>query len=445
MKREPNCGTKTNYWEQNELKYVRYLSKELFKLRLLTVIILTLFSLTHVLAQFPGRELLRGRKHVEVPFEYIQGFIVLNVDFNRFLPLKFIFDTGAENTLVLKKEITDLLGMEYSKKISLIGSDLSNIVFAYITRNVNLKFENSGRITQDILVLEDDLNNLDMITGTNIDGIIGASIFKNLVVEIDYRRSRLIFHDPQYYTGPNAGFTSFDLKVVKNKPYMECYTGVGVNDSIKINLLLDTGASLNYLLHENTHEQIDLPEYVIPGQIGTGISGSLQGFLGKVNFLTVGQYKFERLTTSFQNLDSSVIDASSVTRNGIIGNRLLERFTVVIDYPNEKIHMKPRRFNFTKPFRYDKSGLIIFAIGRNFDKFYIKSVIEGTPAYLAGLQPGDYILGFNGIPTRFLSLESINRKLSRKPGKKINLTIARNSQKLKFSFRLEDFLEKNIK
>ena len=395
--------------------------------------------------QFPGRELLKGRNHVEVPFEYIQGFIVLNVDFNRFLPLKFIFDTGAENTLILKKEITDLLGMEYTKKISLIGSDLSNVVYAYITRNVNLKFENSGRIKQDILVLEDDLNNLDMITGTNIDGIIGSSIFKNLVVEIDYRRQRLIFHNPENYSGPKAGFTSFDLTVVKNKPYMQCYTGIGIDDSIRINLLLDTGASLNYLLHENTHHEIDLPEYVIPGQIGTGISGSLQGFLGKVNFLTMGDYKFERLTTSFQTLDSSILNDDVITRNGIIGNRLLERFTVVIDYPNEKIHMKPRKYNFRKPFRYDKSGLIIFAIGRNFDKFYVKTVVPGTPAYRAGLQPGDYILKFNGISTRFLSLEAINRMLSRRPNKKIKLQIARNSQKLKYTFELEDFLEKNIR
>ncbi len=407
------------------------------------IIFLILIGLT-ANAQFPGKDLLKGRKQVEVPFEYTQGFIVLDVDFNRFLPLKFIFDTGAENTLVLKKEITDLLGMRYTKRISLIGSDLSRVVFAYITRNVNLKFENSGRIKQDILVLEDDLNDLDKITGMNIDGIIGASIFKNLVVEIDYKRSKIIFHDPDHYQGPKTGFSTFDLKVVKNKPYMECYTGIGVSDSIKINLLLDTGASLNYLLHENTHQSIEMPPYVIPGQIGTGISGNLEGFLGKVNFLKVGDYEFNRLTTSFQNLDSSIIESNVYIRNGIIGNRLLERFTVVLDYPREKIHMKARKYHFKKPFRYDKSGLIVFAIGRNFDKFYIKSVIPGTPADEAGLEAGDYILNFNGINTRFLKLEYISKSLSRKAGKKIKMTIARDSEKQKFKFELEDFLEKNI-
>ncbi|GLR16646.1 hypothetical protein GCM10007940_12610 [Portibacter lacus] len=396
-------------------------------------------------AQFPGRDLLRGRSHVEVPFEYIQGFIILNVDFNRYLQLKFIFDTGAENTLILKKEITDLLGMTYSKKISLIGSDLTNLVFAYITRNVNLKLDNSGRVNQDILVLEDDLNNLDNITGVNIDGIIGASIFKNLVVELDYKRSRIIFHDPDKYKGPKHGFESFDLQVLKNKPYIQCTTGIGDNDSIDINLLIDTGASLNYLLHENTHEDIELPEYIIPGQIGTGISGSLQGYMGKVNFLKIGSYQFDGLTTSFQNLDSSIIDNSVYIRNGIVGNKILERFTVVIDYPKQKIHLKPRKLIFNKPFVYDKSGMVIFAIGRNFDKFYIKSVIAETPASRAGLKPGDFILSFNGIHSRFLTLESITKNLSKKPGKKIKLLVARGSEKHRITFRLEDFLEKNIK
>lgn len=396
-------------------------------------------------AQFPGKDLLRGRSHVEVPFDYIQGFIVVDVDFNRFLPLKFIFDTGAENTLILKKDITDLLGLTYSKRISLIGSDLSNLVFAYITRNVSLKFANSGRIVQDLLVLEEDLNNLDKITGVNIDGIIGASIFKNLVVEIDYRRSLLVFHDPVKYRGPRSSFNSYGLTVIRNKPYLAAQTSIGDNDSIEIKLLIDTGASLNYLLHENTHPDIELPEHIIPGQIGTGISGSLQGFMGKVNYLKFGDYSFDRLTTSFQNLDSSVIDNSVYVRNGIIGNKLLERFTVIIDYPNEQIHLKARRWHFNKPFKYDKSGLVIFAIGRNFDRFYVRNVIKGTPAESAGLRQGDFIIAFNGINTKFLTLESITDKLSRKPGKKIKLTIARGGEKIKVRFKLEDFLEKNIK
>ncbi len=396
------------------------------------------------IAQFPGLDLLRGKKYIEVPFEYNQGFIVLSVDFNRFLPLKFIFDTGAENTLILKKEITDLLGLKYTKKISLIGSDMSSTIFAYITRNVALKFENSGTFLQDILVLENDLNNLDQLTGMNIDGIIGANVYKNLVVEINYKKSHIRFHNPQFYKSPGKDYDELDIEIRKNKPYVRCVTSVGENDSIKINLLLDTGAALNYLLHENTHPDIDLPQYIIPGNIGTGIGGNLKGYLGKVNYLQFGKYQFNSITTSFQNLDESILDNTQYIRNGLLGNKILERFHLIIDYPKQKIYLKSRRWMFSKPFNYDKSGLIIFAIGRNFDRYYIKGVIENTPADKAGLQSGDFIIKFKGYPTKYLSLETITSTLARKPGKTIRMVVVRNGEKIKKKFKLEDFLEKNI-
>ena len=49
----------------------------------------------------------RANGRVEIPFEYVNNFIIVNVVFNRLFPLKFVFDTGAENTILTRKEITD--------------------------------------------------------------------------------------------------------------------------------------------------------------------------------------------------------------------------------------------------------------------------------------------------------------------------------------------------
>ena len=51
------------------------------------------------------------KKPIELPFEYHNNFIVLNVRMSG-LPMKFIVDTGAEHTIIMKREITDMLGME---------------------------------------------------------------------------------------------------------------------------------------------------------------------------------------------------------------------------------------------------------------------------------------------------------------------------------------------
>ncbi|HOY18537.1 MAG TPA: hypothetical protein PLC89_14620, partial [Haliscomenobacter sp.] len=49
---------------------------------------------------------LNGETHVDIPFDYENNFIVIKLMFNDIFPLKFIFDTGAENTILTKREIT---------------------------------------------------------------------------------------------------------------------------------------------------------------------------------------------------------------------------------------------------------------------------------------------------------------------------------------------------
>ena len=44
-----------------------------------------------------------GRSQIDIPFEYTNNFIILTVHFNGLLPLKFIFDTGAEHTILSKR------------------------------------------------------------------------------------------------------------------------------------------------------------------------------------------------------------------------------------------------------------------------------------------------------------------------------------------------------
>jgi hypothetical protein len=43
-------------------------------------------------------------------------------------------------------------------------------------------------------------------------------------------------------------------------------------------------------------------------------------------------------------------------RNGLIGNMLLERFEVFIDFHKAKLYLKAKK-NYNKDFEYDKSGM----------------------------------------------------------------------------------------
>ncbi|MDH3651182.1 MAG: aspartyl protease family protein, partial [Saprospiraceae bacterium] len=127
-------------------------------------------------------------QEVSFSFEATNDFLLLNVRFNNVLPLKFIFDTGSEHTILFKKDFSDLLGIEYQKRIPLLGSDLSQQIYGYIARGIYLNLDNSCVARSDILVLEEDYLGLDEFTGINIDGIIGANVFRHFVVHINNKQ-----------------------------------------------------------------------------------------------------------------------------------------------------------------------------------------------------------------------------------------------------------------
>ncbi|MEO0137237.1 MAG: S41 family peptidase [candidate division WOR-3 bacterium] len=64
-------------------------------------------------------------------------------------------------------------------------------------------------------------------------------------------------------------------------------------------------------------------------------------------------------------------------------------------------------------------------IGSREDKIVVISPIEGTPAYRAGLLPGDHILMVDSIPTKGKSVDMVVKQIRGTPGTKVLLTIQR--------------------
>jgi carboxyl-terminal processing protease len=88
----------------------------------------------------------------------------------------------------------------------------------------------------------------------------------------------------------------------------------------------------------------------------------------------------------------------------------------------------------------DKSGLIVFAVGKNLNEFIVQDVILDSPAYEAGIKPGDVIRKLQGFPVKIFSLDGISRILQKKEGKTIRLTILRKNEFIKIRFNLRDLI-----
>jgi hypothetical protein len=260
-----------------------------------------------------------------------------------------------------------------------------------------------------------------------------------VVVQLDFKRRRIILRRPETFRKPDHSFHEYDLDIRSGKPYIQAKAAVSPDTIMDLTLLVDTGAGLPLLLHNNTDPRLKLPDDYIVGRLGLGLGGYVEGHLGRINDLRLGDLAFTHLVTSFQDLSGSVSLDSSRFRNGLIGTQLLMRFQVYIDYIDEKMYLRPTgRYN--KKFKMDRSGLVVFAMGQNLNIFVVQDTLANSPAAEADMRPGDVIRTIGGLPAGLHSLNSLLRIFQRRGNKRVRMVIQRKHELIRKKFILQDLI-----
>ena len=108
-----------------------------------------------------------------------------------------------------------------------------------------------------------------------------------------------------------------------------------------------------------------------------------------VKTVQIGRYKFRNVPTFIFQDDFNVTSYPFV--GGLLGNDLLRRFNIIINYPQREIHILPNIHIF-EPFDYAYTGIAMYYV----DGFIIiDDVAVGSPGEKAGLKPDDVVLGVN--------------------------------------------------
>ena len=381
------------------------------------------------------------KKSIQINFVFVQGFIIVDLVFERLFPMKFIYDTGAQNTILFDRIFTDNFQSNYSKRINLLGADLSSEFYALIYRNASIEIKGASRVNRDILVLEENFINISELIGLNVHGIIGSEFFKNHVVEIDFDKHQLVISKCEVVReGKFSKYAEIPIELNASKPYINARISLNLQDTITVKLLVDTGASLTSMIQTNTHPLLKLPEKTIPSRIGHGFGGNIEGYVGKIGYFEIQDFKFQNLLSYFQTTDGFVLDQNLTKRNGLLGNNILDRFKVAIDYCNSKMYLKPSSKHYDKPFEYDKSGLIVYAYGDRLNQYIIRYVSPGSPAAEADIRVDDQILKIGCFPLSLFSLDEISNKLSKKAGTKVKLKLRRGKEEFSKSIVLRDLI-----
>lgn len=398
------------------------------------VCLLVLFQLQEATAQPLGFEVLSRRGRTTFAFEKVNNLIVIPVVLNERLPLKFILDTGVRSTILTDRTISDVINISYDRAVTIAGAGQVRELNAYLVSDIILSMPGINGYGQSMIVLEEDYLELGSHLGMDVHGIIGYEFFQHFIVRIDYDRKLITVYDPEVFRAGRR-FTKIPITVEQGRPFI-CTTVTQYDGTmVHPKLLIDSGASHGVLLETDTDENIIMPEEKLKTIIGWGLGGELAGYLGRVKKLSVGEFMFKDVLTSFAEDYSDQTSPGAVERNGSMGGDLLSRFTVILDYREESIYLRKNR-TFSFPFDFNMGGIDIVATGTEYNAFRVINVIESSPAYEAGVQNGDIILAVDGKFSNDLSLSEINYMLRTRPGRRITLLLSRDTELKRISFRL---------
>jgi hypothetical protein len=234
-----------------------------------------------------------------------------------------------------------------------------------------------------------DYDVLSSVYGEKIDGILGYAFFSRYLVYVDYDSCKMDIYTKGPIRYPRGGYTLRPR--LYGLPMLEGRLDDARNISSRF--YFDTGAGLCLLFSSEftSDSSVFAPKRKKPFKTqGAGLGGKTDMQLTTLKTFSLGPFHFRQIPTYIFD------DAYDVTcypqLGGLIGNDLLRRFNLIVNYAHSEIYIVPNG-NYHQPFDYSYSGV---SIGLVEGTVLVTAVMPESPADKAGLREGDIILQING-------------------------------------------------
>ena len=364
-----------------------------------------------------------------VPIELTSNKPYAGVQVNGRGPYAFLLDTGASFS-VLDKDRASALGISASGTQRVRGAGDGSLTSG-VAKNVALALSGLSLPSRDIRVLAVNAA-LSQVEGRAVDGLLGYDFFKQFVVEIDYAAERVNVYDPA--NRPPAVGERIPLRIVREHALVAATLGLSDGRSIPGEFIVDTAWRSALTLNAPFSKAQRIPKTVektIEGITGIGIGGPTKDAIGRIVSLKLGQFVIERPVVAFSKSGIASDDSFS----GIIGGEVLRRFKVVLDYPRQQMFLEANP-NFSEPYEFDMSGMFLTASSEGLDKIQVREVLNSSPAFEAGIHPGDLIAAVDNLAAAQLGLEQVRRLFKEREGKQYLLTVQRGTRSLHLKVQL---------
>jgi hypothetical protein len=374
-----------------------------------------------------------------IPFEMVGTYVVVQVRINDNPPLQLLLDTGIGTTLITELTAGDSIELDHTRKTVLKGLGSGIDLQAWVSEGNSLRIGKWRQKYQTILVLESDVFNLSKRTGSKINGILGADFFDDQLVRIDYSRKCIYLYQREGFVPP-ADFQRVPIWSEGSK----MFTTVPIRDANgrvrNVHMLIDTGAELTAWFRSYGNDPVPVPDRRIRGFIGRGLSGDIEGNLGRMETIWIGDFPLSNPVVAFP--DSISISGTSIhaDRDGTVGSQLLSRFDLLFDQKGGSLYVKPN-YLYKKPFPYNMAGIEVVQDQAALQLPEVLNVWENSPGKEAGVQAGDYILEINGISGFKTSINEIKHIFETRSKSSVQLILLREGKPVHLRVRLRNLLE----
>lgn len=276
------------------------------------------------------------------------------------------------------------------------------------------------------------INDYDILTsayGEKIDGIIGFSVLSRFIVRVDYDSSKIHIYSRGTYKYPRGGFLLRPLLV--NIPIL----GAEVKDAKQIfaRFYFDTGAGMSLLLSSdfvNDSSVVGKRRKWYATQ-AEGLGGKAPMKQGVVKQLRFGPYKFRNVPTFIFDDEYNVTQYPSL--GGLIGNDLLRRFNLILNYEQRHIYLVPNT-HFKDGFDYSYTGLGMYLVE---GEIRVIDIMPGSPAEQAGFVTEDVIIA---VQNNFSKNIQTYKNLMQTTGEKLKVLILRDGAPKVLTLKVKDIL-----
>jgi len=362
-----------------------------------------------------------------IPFVQLSGgIIIMQAKLNGFPDtLNFVLDTGSSG-ISLDSSTADYL------KLHPIPTD-TTIRGIGGTRKVSFLFNQQlhlpGLTIEKLNFHINDYSILTSVYGEQIDGIIGFAVLNRYIVQVNYDSNKINFYSKGTFRYPKGGFL---LK--PNINTLPSYT-VRIKDANTIfsRLLYDMGAGVCMMLSRDFVNDSTLlyKKRKLWAKQGEGVGGKIDMFTTVIKEVKLGPYRFR--TVPVYIFDDVYNVTSYPYLGGLIGNDILRRFNVIINYDKRDIYLMPNS-HFNDVFDYSYSGVELYMIDGH---IIAGDVAKNSPAETGGLKEGDIIIAVN---KNFSQNLNQYKTALQAPNEKIRIIIQREGVLKEIEFKVKTIL-----